>query len=273
MKRQLSVLSSVIVGAVAVVAALAFAVSACGGSSGSQADGSKLLEGKTWRATAIEGRTTVQTAKGSAATAKFTAGQAGGHGSVNSWGATYTTGPGNTIQIASIMTTEMAGPQDLMDQEAAFYAALPKAATYAVTETSLVLLDSKGVKLVTFEAVPPTSLTGTEWQTTGYHVGASADEAVSSDDPVITAVFGTDGKLAGNSGVNQYSTTYTSTADGKMTISAEIMSTKMAGPEKAMAQESAFLAALPKTASYAIDGDQLTLKDASGALVAQFTAK
>ena len=149
------------------------------------------------------------------------------------------------------MTTEMAGPQELMEQEAAYYAALPKAATYKVSETSLTLLDSEGAVLVTYEAVPSTPLTGTEWQTVGYHAGASGDQAVSSDDPVITATFGADGTLAGNAGVNQYFTKYTAAAEGTMTVAAavdgtmtidpQIATTKMAGPDSLMAQEEPIL--------------------------------
>jgi heat shock protein HslJ len=175
MKRLPSVPFCVIIG----VLVLLPLVGGCG-NAGTQADDSRALEGKTWRATAIAGVTKVQTAKG-AATATFSAGQAGGSGSVNSWGASYTTGPGNTIQISALVTTEMAGPQDLMDQEAAYYAALPKAATYKVTETTLSLFDGGGTALVTYEAVPPTPLTGTRWQTVGYHAGTSGDQLTLRD--------------------------------------------------------------------------------------------
>jgi heat shock protein HslJ len=160
-----------------------------------------------------------------------------------------------------------------MDQEAAYYAALPEAASYNITETSLTLFDSKGGVLVTYVAVPPTPLTGAEWQTVGGQWGDPVDEAVSSDDLVITANFGADGTLSGSGGVHRYSTKYTTAADGGMTIDPQIISTKMAGPDNYMEQENAYLAALPKTATYAIDGDQLTLRDASGAVLAQFTAK
>jgi heat shock protein HslJ len=269
MKRSLPVVFCAVLGMCALVALTA----GCGTAALGQADDSKALEGKTWRATVIAGLAEVQTAKGAAATVKFSAGQAGGSGSVNSWGGSYTTGPGNTIHISDIATTEMAGPQDLMEQEAAYYAALPKAATYQITETSLTLFDSEGEVLVTYEVVPPTPLIGTEWQSMGYHVAASGDQSVSSDDPVITATFAADGTLFGSGGINSYSTKYTTAANGAMTIDSQIVSTKMAGPDNLMAQEAAYLAALPRTAAYAIDGDQLTLKDASGAVLAQFAAK
>jgi heat shock protein HslJ len=268
MKRLQPALAAVVA---AVLVLLVVAAAGCGGTS--QADDSKALEGKTWRAVQIVGLANVMTAKGSASTISFSAGKAGGSGAVNRWGATYTTGPGNTIQISALMTTEMAGPPENMAQEAAYYAALPKAATYQVTETSLTLLDDKGGVLVKYEVVPPAPLTGTEWQMTSYDNGTGGDQTVSSDSPVITATFGTDGTLAGNATINRYSTRYTITADGGMTIDPQIITTKMAGPDDLMAQEAAFLAALPKTATHVIDGDQLTLRDASGALIAQFTAK
>jgi heat shock protein HslJ len=47
----------------------------------------------------------------------------------------------------------------------------------------------------------------------------------------------------------------------------------MAGPEELMKQESAYLAALPKTATYTIEGDELWLRDASGAALAHYVAK
>jgi heat shock protein HslJ len=267
MKRSLPALSAVIASALVL---LAIVFTSCGG--GSQADDSKLLEGKTWKAVEIAGLTQVVTVKGSAATAKFSAGRLSGSASVNTYGATYTTGPGNTLQIGTAMTTQMAGPDNLMAQEAAYLATLPKAATYQVTETSLTLLDAKGKVLVKYEVLPPVSLTGTEWQATSYNNGTGASQSLASDS-VITATFGVDGTLAGNASINQYSTKYTTTADGKMTVDPQIASTMMAGPEDLMAQEAAYLAALPKTATYTIEGDQLWLRDATEALLAQFTAK
>ena len=124
-----------------------------------------------------------------------------------------------------------------------------------------------------YEVVPPTPLTGSEWQMTSYNNGTGGDQSVSSDSPVITATFGTDGTLAGSASINRYSTKYTATTGGGMTIDPQIISTRMAGPENLMAQEAAYLAALPKTAAYTIEGDQLWLRDASGAVIAQFTAK
>ena len=40
-----------------------------------------------------------------------------------------------------------------------------------------------------------------------------------------------------------------------------------------MAQEAAYLAALPQTATYTIDGNELWLRDGSGAALAVYLAK
>lgn len=267
MKRSLPVLS--IMGA-AVLALTFLAVTGCGG--GSTADDSMVLEGKSWKATDIAGVESVLTAKGSAATARFAAGTVAGSGSVNRYSASYTAGPGNTIQVGEVASTMMAGPDDAMAQEAAYFAAIQKAATYEVSDAALTLLDDKGKVLVKYEVVQPASLTGTEWQALAYNNGKGALQSIAANS-TITATFGTDGSLAGNAGINQYSTKYTVSGQDQMTIDAQIVSTKMAGPDELMAQEAAYLAALPQTATYSIDGDELWLRDASGAALAQYVAK
>ncbi len=170
------------------------------------------------------------------------------------------------------VSTQMAGPEPAMAQEAAYFAAIQKAATYRVTSDSLTLLDKDGATQVKYEAVAEASLTGTEWSATAYNNGKGGLQSLAADTQ-ITAMFDTKGGLAGNATINQYNTTYTTGDDGKMTISDQIISTKMAGPDAFMAQEAAYLAALPKTATYAIEGDTLTLRDADGAALATYAAK
>ncbi len=58
-----------------------------------------------------------------------------------------------------------------------------------------------------------------------------------------------------------------------MTVDPEIATTMMAGPEELMTQEAAYLAALPKTATYTIEGDELWLRDADGAALAHYVAE
>jgi heat shock protein HslJ len=253
-----------------VLALIAGVVVGCGG--GSTADDSKALGGKGWKAVEIAGVTDVSTAKGSASTAAFEAGTIAGSGGVNRYTGPYTTGPGNTIEIGNLASTQMAGDPALMAQEQAYFAALAKAAKYTVTDKALTLTDDGGKTMVKFEAVEPTSLTATEWQATAYNNGKGALQSLAADS-TITAKFGEDGSLAGNASVNQYSTKYTVSGKDQMTIDAQIVTTKMAGPDNLMAQEAAYLAALPNVATYTVDGDELWLRDKDGAAMAVYSAK
>ena len=109
---------------------------------------------------------------------------------------------------------------------------------------------------------PP--LDGTRWNLTSW---AEPDPIPIS--ATITAEF-SEGRVAGNSGVNQYSASVTSGTDGSFAIDAPI-STKMAGPEDAMAAESTYLRRLEAATSYQVDGDTLVLNDADGQPSLTFT--
>jgi heat shock protein HslJ len=265
MKRSLPVIGVVSL----LVLALTVIASGCGGS---DAHDSLALEGKTWKATEITGVSEIVTAKGNATTAVFAAGQIAGSGAINRYSGPYTTGAGDTIEIGALISTQMAGEPAAMAQEHAYFGALQKATQYTVADTELTLMDDKGGTLVKYEAVQPTSLASTEWQAIAYNNGKGGLQSLAVDS-AITATFGTDGTLAGNASINQYSTKYTVSGKDQMTIDPQIVSTKMAGPEELMTQEAAYLAALPKTATYTIEGDELWLRDATGAALAQYVAK
>ena len=69
--------------------------------------------------------------------------------------------------------------------------------------------------------------------------------------------------IGGNASVNHYGGPYT--VDGESIQIGALAVTRMAGPEPAMAQETAFLADLGRAASFAVDGDILKLFDEAGA--------
>ena len=263
--------------AVSIAAAGLFALAALAGSgcssggSGSGADDSKALEGKTWKATEIVGVASVLTEKGAEVTAAFAAGEVSGSGGVNRYTATYETQPGDKITISQPASTMMAGPPKAMAQEQAYFAALTKATQYAVTADSLTLTDDQGTVLVRYAVVQPTTLEGTEWDALAYNNGKGGLQSLAASS-AITATFGSDGSLAGNASINHYTTTYTTSGDA-MSIDATIVTTKMAGPEELMKQEAAYLAALPQTATYAIEGDELWLRDSAGAALAHYVAR
>ena len=237
----------------------------------SDADNSKALEGKVWKATEIAGVTTVLTEKGAEVSAAFAAGQLSGSGGVNRYTATYETQAGDLIRISQPAATLMAGPPEAMAQEQAYFAALTKVTRFAVTADSLTLMDDQGATLIRYAVVQPTALEGAAWDALAYNNGKGALQGLAASS-AISATFGADGGLAGNAGVNQYTTTYT-TSGATMSIDAQIVSTQMAGPADLMQQEAAYLAALPQTATYTIEGDELWLRDATGAALAHFVAR
>ena len=258
------------------LAGLPLLAAACGTSSGgSSSDGSggvQALEGKLWTATQIDGVAEVLPAGQFASTAAFKDGAVGGSGAVNSYRAAYTASDDGSIEIKQPASTLMAGPPKANEQERAFFTALTQAQRFEVSGQTLKLYGSGDTLLVTFAETKPVSLTGTTWKATAYNNGKDALVSLVADSE-ITAVFSEDGKLGGTASINNYSTTYTTGADGAMTIDAQISATEMAGPEELMAQEQAYLAALPQTATYSIQGDHLWLRDADGAAVAQYVAE
>ena len=92
-----------------------------------------------------------------------------------------------------------------------------------------------------------------------------------ADDVTVTATF--DGThVAGESGCNRYVAPYTANArTGAMTIGA-VGGTLMACSGTGSRVETAYLAALPKTASYRATATKLTLRDDSGATLLTYAA-
>ena len=105
-------------------------------------------------------------------------------------------------------------------------------------------------------------LENTNWKLT------TLDGRPALPDATPTALFESDGKLAGTTGCNQYSGTYTISGK-KLTLQVGPM-TMMACPEPVMKQEQDFLAALAATGTYKVDNDKLTLYDANEKELATF---
>jgi heat shock protein HslJ len=117
-----------------------------------------------------------------------------------------------------------------------------------------------------------TGLDGTKWIMTTYAVVGSMKDALPS--PAVDITFSPakdgNGTVDGNGGVNQYSGPYTVQGE-KLTVG-PLSSTRMAGDQAAMDQESAYLSALQLAASYKISGDTLTISNRSGIAVVTYKA-
>jgi heat shock protein HslJ len=85
-----------------------------------------------------------------------------------------------------------------------------------------------------------------------------------------TATF-SDGRVTGSDTVNRFFGSYELEPGNAIRIF-EIGSTEMAGPPDLLVVEAAYLATLPRVASYEIEGNVLWLRDAAGADLVRFTA-
>lgn len=115
------------------------------------------------------------------------------------------------------------------------------------------------VSLIALFGCTPASnpLDKTQWNLIGWTLSS-----LSPTDFKITANFA-DGKIAGNSGVNSYSGSYT-LGPGEAFLAERIAGTLMAGPEPAMRAETAYLTLLGQAKSYKLTGGKLTLYDKDG---------
>jgi heat shock protein HslJ len=77
------------------------------------------------------------------------------------------------------------------------------------------------------------------------------------DDVASTIAFGSDGRVAGDAGVNRFGGPYH--IEGDTIELGPFFLTRMAGPEPAMRQEQDFLAALSGRRPFAIDGEALVI--------------
>jgi heat shock protein HslJ len=148
-------------------------------------------------------------------------------------------------------------------QDGVFLRDLSRVATYVINGDQLVLNLSMDSGNMTFSLLPPPSLTGATWRVTGVNNGR---EAVVSVVPGtrLTAIFGADGRVTGDTGCNTYAGPYT-LAGSSLSFGPLITTRRACVSDDANAQEQQFLAALAATSTFELFGDRLTLRDPSGA--------
>ncbi len=189
--------------------------------------------------------------EGSSVNITFDEGQIAGSAGVNRYFAPYMI-EGDVLTVKLVGTTRMMGPEDLMAQEVEFVKNLEKAEKIEMVGEQLVITSEGGKKLVFNEKIK-----------TFEEVVADKTFKLEGSLPEheVTITFG-EGRLAGNAGVNNYSASYEVEGES-MSVSPQIITTMMAGPEAAMDQESQYLKDLA-TAEKVEAGDEgvvITLKD------------
>ncbi len=173
---------------------------------------------------------------------------------------------GSTLTLTPGPMTEMACEGPVADQEKAMVAALPLVASISGTDP-LEFLSADGDVLLSFTP-GLAGLTGTTWQATGVNNGK---EAVVSAEGVeaLTLSFDTADAVSGSGGCNGFSGSYTTTDPDGLTFG-ELASTMKMCEEPVMELEQQYFAALGNVATYQLEGDRLTLRDAAGATQATF---
>jgi heat shock protein HslJ len=110
-------------------------------------------------------------------------------------------------------------------------------------------------------------LSGTTWSLVTYADAQGATQAALPD--VDARLTFRSGRVAGTAGCNRLNGAYQ--VSGSSLTFGPAASTMMACPEPQMQQEAGVTAALANVASFEISGDQLVMKDATGATVLTFT--
>ena len=202
----------------------------------------------------------VRVIAGSETTADFQAdGKVAGSAGCNQYSAGYTTTASNGLTIGQPITTLMACESNLMQQESQYLSLLQKSTKYTISADQLTLSDTSGTLLI-FKKHLSTPITGT-WILFSYNNGRGAIQSVTGGG-VTTAVFGSEGKLSGSGGCNQYSAVYK--AIGQNITISQPSSTMMACKDNIMQQEAQYFSLLPTAATYETSGDQLTVFNTTG---------
>jgi heat shock protein HslJ len=218
------------------------------------------LDRSRWQLVSIDGE---EVAAGKTVTITFgEENSAGGLGVCNTYGSTYTLSGDNGITFTDVISTMMACLEEgVMEQEAAYFAALQAATAYEITDEQLVISYGDDQKLV-YEPAP--TLPGTNWRLT--QIGT--DSVIENSE--VTLNFDAEGNATGKGGCNEYGTTYT--ADGSDLSFGDVISTEMACLDEAvMQQEAAFFAALAAAKSYAFEDSTLTITYGDEGAVLVFT--
>jgi heat shock protein HslJ len=234
---------------------------------GSSSQDGKLLEAQDWRATSIEYNTY---SSADDITAKFADGKISGSTGLNQFNATYKLEPNRRITVTVGETGKAAGTPDQTLNEQAYLGALASAKSYAADGKSLTLFSATGLSVLSFEANVAPALVGTTWKMLAFNNGKGGLIAPATTS-AVTIVFKSDGNMSGSAGLAGYHAKYAVSGSG-IKLTSPLVSKEAGGPDLAV-QDTAFLTALQKVASFAIAGDKLTLNDAAGGVAVQYQAQ
>jgi len=202
-----------------------------------------------------------------AVTIEFKDGQVGGQSGCNTYGGSYRAHSDGAIELGPLHTTLMACESAVAAFENAYLRALDKVTHFSVHGT--LTLTGSGVTLTyDRQAEPsPLPLVGTTWHLLSMSAGGTA--STSDQMRRVTLSFAPDASVSGFAGCNNFRGTYR--VSGSSLTFGPFAATMKACGHSAAALEDAYLHALDKTNSYAIEGSELMLRDASKLPLLQFS--
>ena len=176
--------------------------------------------------------------KGTNITINFSKDRINGHSAVNTYFGNYKI-QNNILILPNVGSTEMAGPQELIDIERKFFDILQSSPKISYDKETLTLSNNKGeiwtFKVLTLEK----KLHNTDWRL--INMAGKNMKLQMKNEEQITLSF-TENEINGNAGINNYFGTYKISSDN-ISISG-IGATEMAGPDNLMRIEGEYLALL-----------------------------
>jgi len=248
----------------AVLAVLTFS-SACATSTSSSDQSpsprTPTLNGTAWVLASLPGVTRIP---GTVPTLRFADGRVTGSDGCNRFGAGYRQAGGSLRVMDNAVSTQMACDGPVMAQARALMGALASTTSFRVAGETLSLLGAGNAVVASFTAQSE-RIAGTSWRVTGYNTGRNGVVSVAPETEVTIAF--TDARLSGSAGCNSFTASYTREGE-RMAIAPAAATRKLCpSPAGIMEQEQAVLAALAMVARAERDGDRLTLRAATGAIV------
>ena len=173
--------------------------------------------------------------KGTNITINFSKDRINGHSAVNTYFGNYKI-QNNILILPNVGSTEMAGPQELMDIERKFFDILQSSPKISYDKETLTLSNNKGeiwtFKVLTLEK----KLHNTDWRL--INMAGKNMKLQMKNEEQITLSF-TENEINGNAGINNYFGSYKISNDN---ISIQgIGATEMAGPDNLMRIEGEYL--------------------------------